>query len=92
MVYVNTLCNLQFTLKKYTQYTPFIPFHPTGLNVKSLNPRALDFTWSKDSVELNDHEDLLSDDLGACFQTKTRKKWYKARCNKGGKVEKVFKV
>lgn len=42
--------------------------------------------------ELDDREDLLSDDLGAWIQTKTRKKWYKTRCDKRGKVEKVFKV
>lgn len=108
MVYVNTLCIAVYTEKIYSIYSlHFFPSHRIKCEVsKPKSPRFylgwkslpilpngfLDKTASNDSVELNDHEDLLSDDLGACFQIKTRKKWYKARCDKGGKVEKVFKV
>ncbi|CAH3163406.1 unnamed protein product, partial [Porites lobata] len=42
--------------------------------------------------ELNDCEDLLSDDLGSWNQTKTKKKWYETRCDINGKVQKVVKV
>ncbi|CAH3121746.1 unnamed protein product [Porites lobata] len=36
--------------------------------------------------ELNDCEDLLSDDLGSWNQTKTKKKWYETRCDINGKL------
>ena len=49
--------------------------------------------WIKHNVrfliildELDNCKDLLSDDLGAWIQTKTRKKWYNTRCDKRGKV------
>jgi hypothetical protein len=42
--------------------------------------------------QLKDPEDILSDDLGAWEQTKTRSKWYQVQFSEGGYAKKVFKV
>lgn len=62
--------------------------------VSSTNPVKIEKNQSfiVDLDKLEDPEDILSDDLGAWEQTKTRSKWYNVVLTENGNAKKVTKV